>query len=103
MVAMLIALATFAVGTPTAAQQSKPCKQILCAPTFTLQAGLNRSHVFGSPRVQSLVTGAVEDLPPQNNLEIILLFGIPTFVPHSESIRQHTMASHGHRGDEPLH
>lgn len=72
---------TFAAN-GAAAQTPKPCKQILCAPTLTLQPVLNHSHLFGGPTVQSLTTGAVTTLAAQNNLELILFTNIPTLVPH---------------------
>jgi hypothetical protein len=79
---MVLSITNLAVGANRASAQSpKPCKQVLCSPTVSLLPVLNRSHLGGGPDVKSLATGVVSQLPPQNNLEIIIFTGIPTLIP----------------------
>lgn len=64
------------------AQDPPPCQYVLCSPTLTFESALNHSHLGGGPTVQSLSTGAVGSLAPRNNLELLFIFGVPTYVQH---------------------
>ncbi len=78
--ALLVIASLLAVPAHLGAQSGNSC-HILCAPSFSVWPELHRSHIFNSPRVRDLATGAVTRLESKNNLLLLMLIAIPTQLP----------------------
>jgi len=57
------------------------CRLVVCKPVLTVEAGYNRSNIFGGPLVRSLTTNLVSRLPQQANLQLFFNAAVHTFIP----------------------
>jgi hypothetical protein len=74
---------TLAIVPGAAHAQSDSACHVICGPTLALNVISNTSHVLGKPKVRSLSTGLVHELPSKTNLELQLFVSANTVVPRT--------------------
>ena len=78
-----VAATLLAIGPRASDAQSDSSCRLFCAPTLALNIISNTSHILGKPKVRSLSTGLVHELPSKTNLELQIFVSAKTIVPRT--------------------